>query len=499
MLLELFRKAGLECPPDCESIEIKNIVTDSKKVEKGSLFICLRGRSFDGHKYIDSAIEAGAAVIIAEQKRDVCVGGAAAYIMLDNTRKVTALLYNAWYGRPTDDLKIIGVTGTNGKTSVTTMLYEIFSFAGYRCGLIGTVCRLSADGRALARNFSDPLSNMTTPDPEELYALLAQMVKDRVEYVFMEVSSHALFLSKVDAIHFEYAVFTNLTQDHLDFHESMEDYYRAKRKLFSMSRKAFICIDGEYGNRLAKECECPFFTLSVNKGDFCALDVIMYGSEGSEYKLVYPDGEGNVKISVAGSFGVINSLTAAAVSLDCKIPFETLTGALLNAKGAKGRMEKVELPDNDITVIIDYAHTPDALEKLLLNVRSIKETDGRIILVFGCGGERDRSKRKAMALIASRLSDMVIVTSDNSRGEDPNQIFSDILKGIDKEKNHTVIDSRSAAIENAVVNARSGDIVVLAGKGHENYEINAEGKIPFDETKIVKTSYAKRRKVREET
>ncbi len=491
LLGELFGKAGLDCPKDAENIKITNIVTDSRKVVKGSLFICLCGLHSDGHEYIDNAIKAGASVIVAEQVRDACVGGAAAYIMLDNTRRVAALLYNAWYGDPAKKLKIIGVTGTNGKTSVTTLLYEIFSRCGMPAGLIGTVCRKSADGRSLSRQKSDIQGNMTTPDPEELYRDLAKMARDGVRYVFMEVSSHALALSKTDAITFDLGVFTNLTGDHLDFHGSMEEYYRAKRRLFAMSRQALVCIDGEYGKRLKDECPCPCFTVSVNKGDFCALNVKAEGESGSRYTLKSPKGKGEITLPLMGSFFVINSLMSASVALLYGIPLERIASVLADTKGVKGRMERVELPSADFSVIVDYAHTPDALEKLLLSVREIKEEKGRIILVFGCGGERDREKRKVMAQTASRLSDLVIISSDNSRGESPKQIFSDILKGIDKERPYTVIEDRQSAIENAVNSARHGDIIVLAGKGHEEYEINAEGIRPFDERKIVKAAFEK--------
>ena len=491
-LYELFDRAGLECPENVENLEILNIVTDSRRVRRGSLFICIRGGRSDGHDYIDDAIKAGASVIVVEQVRDACVGGAAAFIMLDNTRRVAALLYNSWYGGPAEKLKIIGVTGTNGKTSVTTMLYEIFSGLGLRSGLIGTVRCLSAGCRPLSLKSGDTEANMTTPDPEQLYKALDVMVRDGVEYVFMEVSSHALSLCKVDAITFDCAVFTNLSRDHLDFHGTMDEYYRAKSTLLSRSRRAIINIDGEYGKRLADECPCPFFTLSERDGDFCALDVRTFGVAGSEYRLRSPLGEGNINIPLAGDFFVTNSLMAASLALLYGLPLDGIARILSNTRGVKGRMEKVELPTDEFSVIIDYAHTPDALEKLLKSVFRIKAPYGHIILIFGCGGERDREKRREMAQIASRFSDLVIVTSDNCRGEDPKQIFSDILKGIDKERPYCLIEDRAVAIESAVISAGYGDIIVLAGKGHERYEINADGKRPFDETKIVKAAFRKR-------
>ena len=491
-LWELFGRAGIDCPEYAENIEVKNIVTDSRQVTDGSLFICIKGLLRDGHEYIDSALKNGASVIVAEQVRDVCVGGAAAFIMLDNTRKAAALLYNAFWGEPAKKLKIIGITGTNGKTSTSTLLYEIFKRAGFSAGLIGTVCRLSADGRVLSPQNEAAETNMTTPDPDELYRELAEMVKDRVEYVFMEVSSHSLALDKVEGIEFDCGVFTNLTRDHLDFHGTMNEYYKAKSKLFARSRRGLINIGGEYGKKLALECPCPFFTCSVSEGDFCALDVKSRGIGGMSYIHKGPYGELAIETPMCGSTAVENTLMAVAVAEIYGIEAETVRKAVAEIRGVSGRMERVEADADDLSVIIDYAHTPDALERLLLSAREL--SSGRISLVFGCGGERDKGKRKLMGAIASRLADSVTVTSDNSRGESPDEIIKDILKGIDKERPYTVIPDRREAITRAVTEARRGDLIVLAGKGHEKYEINAEGRSPFDETEIVKKAFAERQR-----
>ena len=490
---ELFGKAGLPFPAEAGSIEIDQIVTDSRKVRRGCLFLCIKGLHTDGHGYVDDAIKAGAAVIVAEQVRDVCVGGAAAYIMLDNTRKAAALLYNALYGDPVEKLKIIGVTGTNGKTSVCFLLTELFRAAGYRCGLLGTVCCQSADGVALSPQNENRLANMTTPDPEQLYAMLAQMVRDGVEYVFMEVSSHALALCKVDAIRFDTAVFTNLTQDHLDFHHTMEEYFLAKQKLFGMCRRAVINRDDEAGERLLMTAGCPTVSVSLTEGDYCALDIETRGMDGSSFRLRTPTETVDVTLPIPGEFSVRNALTAAAVAAEYGIPIEQICAVLMQARGAEGRMERLPIAaEAGISVIIDYAHTPDALEKLLLSVRRFRRQGERILLLFGCGGERDRDKRKKMGRIASQLADTVIVTSDNSRSEDPEQIMAQIIKGMDKERPYIVIGDRRAAIEWAVLSARQGDILLLAGKGHERYEINGEGRRPFDERKIVTAALRRR-------
>ncbi|MBQ8331543.1 MAG: UDP-N-acetylmuramoyl-L-alanyl-D-glutamate--2,6-diaminopimelate ligase [Clostridia bacterium] len=484
---ELFGRAEMEYPPELGDIEITEIVTDSRQVKDGCLFLCIRGLHTDGHEYVEDAIKAGAKVIVAEQVRDACVGGAAARIVRKNTRKSAALLYNAWYGNPTEKLTIIGVTGTNGKTSVCSMLFELFRAAGYRCGIIGTVCCRSADGRSLSHSKNGGLANMTTPDPEELYAMLAEMAADGVQFVFMEVTSHALALHKVDAIRFDTAIFTNLTRDHLDFHGEMEEYYQAKKRLFSLCRQALIHLADETGKRLLRELDCPVLTYSVGEGDYCALIRKRKGMEGFRLLITSPEESFETDLPLVGEFSVQNALAASAVALAYGIPSKTVCRVLSGTQGAVGRMERLTLsPPAPFSVLIDYAHTPDALEKLLRSVRDCRVGEERIVLLFGCGGERDRGKRKEMAIIASRLADRVILTSDNSRGEDPDQIFADILKGMDKEKEYTVIRDRREAIAYGVENARKGDILILAGKGHETYEINGEGRRAFDEREIVR-------------
>ncbi len=481
-LSALFGRAELAYPPALGDIEIEDIASDSRRVREGSLYICIRGLHVDGHEKIGEAIQNGAAVIVAEPVRDVFVGGAAA-IYVENTRSVMARLYHAWYGNPADHLKVIGVTGTNGKTSVTWMLSRLFTALGYRCGLIGTVACESA-GRRLNTVGSNPLANMTTPDPEVLYGLLAEMVRDGVTHVFMEVTSHALALGKCDPIRFDMAVFTNLTQDHLDFHGSMEEYFHAKEKLFSMCRRAVICTDDEAGKRLYQKTKAYAVSCSLGgAADYTATNIEIDGSDGCRYAWQTPWGIFPLFVPLAGKFSVINSMEAAAVAREYGISADRISFALQNMEAVPGRMERVQTSlATDRCILIDYAHTPDALEKLL---QSLLRNGGRIILLFGCGGERDRTKRREMAHVASRLADFVIVTSDNSRGEDPEQIFRDILRGIDKEKPHVLIPDRREAIRYAIAESRPKDTVVLAGKGHETYEISADGRRPFDERAIV--------------
>ena len=309
------------------------------------------------------------------------------------------------------------------------------------------------------------------------------MLERGVTHVFMEVSSHALALSRADAIDFEYGIFTNLTRDHLDFHADMDEYFRTKARLISLSKKCAINIDCEYGRHFWELCENKI-TYSKKSGDFTARNVKITPL-GCEYTLEYSGGTLDIRLPALGDFSVDNSLAAASVALDMHISRDAVTRGLLRFFGAKGRMERA-VSTEPYEVIVDYAHTPDALERLLKSARVLRKSGGRIILVFGCGGDRDRGKRRQMATVASRFADEVIITSDNSRNEDTNQIIADILQGIDKEKPYTQIASRARAIEFAVSIARAGDVVLLAGKGHEKYEIIGNEKLPFDEYAIIK-------------
>lgn len=480
---ELLYEAGLECPEGLEDRITSGIVTDSRKVTKDCIFVCISGTRSDGHDHICEAIETGAAVIVAEKVRGVCVGGAVT-ILVDNTRLAASLLYSAWYKMPARGMNIIGVTGTNGKTSTALMLLEIFEAAGYPCGFLGTVGCYSVSRRKIAD------AEMTTPDPETLYSSLAEMRRDGAEYVFMEVSSHALVQCRADAIEFDTAVFTNLTEDHLDFHRDMESYYRAKEKLFTLCRRAVVNVDDEAGRVLFRSLSdrgIETKSCSSDKGDFCALLPKMRGAEGTEYALKTVNGIYRIFLPLAGEFQIMNSLEAIAVALMHGIPIEKIKKALEKIKLISGRMERlVAHPKQNFDIFIDYAHTPDALEKLLNSIRGFRADGSRIVLLFGCGGEREKEKRKLMGQIASRLADTVIITSDNPRGEDPDLIISDILKGIDKEREYTVIKNRREAIERAISEyVRAGDVLVLAGKGHETYQITKNGKTVFDEREIV--------------
>ena len=454
-------------------------------VTKGSMFICIKGNNNDGHDHILEAINNGAVVIVAEQVRDECVGGAAT-VLVDNTRHVAALLYNIQCDEPTKKLCVVGVTGTNGKTSVCAMLESIFLTDGRRCGVIGTTgCRVCGE------ELSGVSAGLTTPDTHELYPILATMAEQGVTHVFLEVSSHALALHRVDAIEFDYGVFTNLTRDHLDFHGDMESYFEAKARLSGLCKRLVVNVDDEYGARFAALSR-ESIGCSLRSGDAVASDVRV-GALGCDYKLIWRGEPLDIAVSALGDFTVMNSLEAAAVALDMGVPADSVTRGLLRFFGATGRMERAVSAES-FEVLIDYAHTPDALERALMSARVLRGNGGRTIAVFGCGGDRDKGKRKQMAQIASRLSDVVIITSDNSRSESAQSIISDILRGVDKEKPYTVFVSRARAIEYAVEIARAGDVILLAGKGHERYEIDADGRHDFDERKIVRAAIAAKNK-----
>ena len=486
---ELLLPLGLECPTELFGVEVAGIATDSAKVVENCIFICVRGTRYDGHDYVNEAISAGARVIVAEKVRNECVGGAA-LLYVENTRRAAALLYNLWYGDPSSKMRFVGVTGTNGKTSVAYMLYGILRSVGYKTGLIGTVETVSA-GKRLAVS-----AGMTTPDPESLYSTLAQMYRDGVEIVVMEVSSHALAQCRTDAIVFECAIFTNLSEEHLDFHKSMEDYYKAKLKLFYGAKSAVINVDDNAGKRIFDSL-CGAETLkkscSRREGDFCALDA-KCAFHTTEYLLIRENDKCNarrVELPLAGEFQVMNSLEAIAAAEMLGVDIAVACGALEKIERISGRLELVE--SKEINVLIDYAHTPDALERVLRSVRSFMLKGSKLILLFGCGGDRDKSKRKTMGQIASRLADFTVVTSDNSRSESPREIIKDILKGINKEKEFIVIESRRDAIIAAIAQyARQGDTVLLAGKGHEAYEIDSTGRHPFDEREIIKHALRRR-------
>lgn len=495
-LAELCHSAGIDCPEQLGEVEISCVTSDSRQVRAGCLFVCIRGAHFDGHSFIRRALCAGAEAIVTEEGAQGLDGvDAARIIVVPKTRQSLACLLDAWYGSPSKKLKLIAVTGTNGKTSVTCILKKIFESALYRCGLIGTVSCMSGDRYLNAPN-RDALANMTTPDPEQLYEMLSRMVGDGVEYVFIEATSHALALDKLAPLEFETGIFTNLTPEHLDFHGSMESYLAAKAKLFPACRCCIVNRDSEYYGDIAAACGGRVISCSAegHGADYRAVDINDGGMRGVSYTLCAARTVMQIRSQLPGRFSVINTLQAAACAMELGIRPATVSSGIAAVSGIDGRLERVRLGyDADFSVFIDYAHTPDALENLLGAVRGFCGSGQRIRLLFGCGGDRDKTKRPVMGEIATRLADEVVITSDNSRSESPESIISDILSGVGARSNYIVIPDRREAIMRTVCGAVAGDIIILAGKGHEAYEINREGRQPFCERRIVAEAMERRR------
>ena len=456
--------------------EIAGICYDSRKTEQGFLFVCIVGYETDGHKYIGAALEKGATAIVVQNGSVIpAIPEDITVIYADNTRKTLASLGGAFFGHPEQKMQILGVTGTNGKTTVTTLVKSILEAEGKKVGLIGTNANMIGD-------IVLP-TERTTPESFELYALFADMADAGVSHVVMEVSSHSLELFRVYGIPFAVGAFTNLTQDHLDFHITMENYLAAKKKLFLQSQCGVVNVDDAAGKTVYQDALCPMISFSVDgEGDMNAEDVVI-SAGGVTFNLHYQGVCYPVALGIPGKFSVYNALTAIGTCVSAGVPVERAIAALASAKGVMGRCETVPT-DTDYTVIIDYAHTPDGLENILSTVREF--TKNRLITLFGCGGDRDRTKRPLMGEIAAKLSDYCVVTSDNPRTENPSAIISDIVQGVSKtDCPYIVIENRREAIGYALQFAKAGDSVVLAGKGHEDYQEIEGRKYPMDERVIV--------------
>ena len=454
-------------------IEITGITNDSRKAKEGYLFVAVRGYASDGHKFIASAIKNGASAVLCEEAPE----DGEPYVVTDNSRAAEAEAASNFYGRPADKLKMIGVTGTNGKTTVTNLIKSVIEeCTGAKVGLIGTNRNMIG--------LEERPAERTTPDSIELMGLLAEMVEKGCEYCVMEVSSHALYLDRVRSISFEVGAFTNLTEDHLDFHKTMEAYAEAKSRLFSISKHAVINLDDEYSEYMLERAKCPVFTYSTerNDADITAKDIRLT-PEGIMFRSLVGFEIITVKLGIPGMFSAYNALTALSVCIVLGIEAKAAANALAHCRGVMGRAE-VFPTGRDFSVIIDYAHTPDALSNILRTVRGFAK--GRVVLVFGCGGDRDRDKRPIMGTIAGRLADYVYVTSDNPRTEQPMDIIGNITAGMKNTKAaYEVIENRREAIKAAVQNAKTGDVIILAGKGHETYQIIGTEKLHFDEREVL--------------
>ena len=452
-------------------VEIAGITSDSREIKQGFAFVCIKGVANDGHKFAATAADLGAVVVITEHEM-----GVANEIVVADTREVYADMCAKWFGNPADSLKLIGVTGTNGKTSITYMIKSILESAGHKVGLIGTIHNMIGDRIIETKN--------TTPGVYELNRLFALMKENGCDYAVMEVSSHALDQKRVCNLCFDIAVFTNLTQDHLDYHITMDNYLDAKKKLFKMCKTAVVNADDEYCDKLIEGLDCKVVSYSLEDSSTYSAKAVKYQPASVEYELVSNDILNHIKFNTGGKFSVYNSMCAAICALELGFPIATVTSAIESISGIKGRAESVPT-GKDFTVIIDYAHTPDGLKNILKTFRDCEKN--RVIALFGCGGDRDKTKRPIMGSIAVRYADYVIVTSDNPRSEDPSMIIKDILEGTNGSSTPVkVIENRIEAIKYAISIAQKDDIIVLAGKGHETYQILNTGTIHLDEREIVR-------------
>lgn len=495
---ELTQKTAYISIEGNDDIQITDITADSREVKSGSLFICLNGAHVNGHDFVSSAVEKGACAVVASEKVQVPEGVTVVYVK--DTRKAMEDIVPFFFDYPSRKLRMIALTGTNGKTTTTHVIAHILHKAGYKTGVIGTIHALVGDRELPTHN--------TTPDVIDLQRLLALMVKEKVTHVCMEVSSHSLVLGRVAGCEFDTAVFTNLTEDHLDFHKTMDNYAKAKAILFGMVsspeytkdlKSAWINKDDPYAHVMAEAVmnpvRCPVGTYSMNdpSADLYASD-IRFTARNSEFILHCKGRNYPVRTNLAGRFNIYNVLGAIGASVGEGIPVEKTIEALQDFYSVPGRFELVD-EGQKFGVVVDYAHTPDGLEKILLTAREI--TKGRIIIVFGCGGDRDRMKRPIMGNISGKYADIAIVTSDNPRTEDPVAITKEVEEGVKQAKaekpalEYEVIPDRRTAIQKAISLAQDDDLVIIAGKGHENYQILKDKTIHFDDREEARKALKK--------
>lgn len=453
--------------------EISSVSYDSRETKPGGLFVAITGFAADGHGFIPMALEKGAAAVLCER---VPVSGTP-YVQVADTRAALAVIGANWFGHPADSMTVVGVTGTNGKTSTTVMLKSVLEqVCGAKVGLIGTIENQIGDVPVHTER--------TTPESFELQQLFAQMRDAGCSHVVMEVSSHALALHRVDGIRFSVGVFSNLTEDHLDFHKTMEAYAQAKAQLFSRCEKAVINQDDAYAGLMCSRAAGPVLTTAVHDNAQLRAEHVQLFADRVEFDVTWQGERSHIYLGIPGGFAVYNCLAVIGAALQLGLPLPEIARALRQVQGVKGRIEVVPTPGTDYTVIIDYSHTPDALENILQAVRGFCK--GRIIAVFGCGGDRDPIKRPIMGRIGITQSDLAVITSDNPRTEDPMAIIDDILKGAEGlEKPYVVIENRRQAIRWAMDHAQKDDIIILAGKGHETYQIIGTEKTHLDEREEV--------------
>lgn len=495
-LSELLFEGEYTSDRDPRTIEITRIVSDTAKLERGCLFVCIRGTKHDTHRMMTYISKQGAAAVVVEKGCSFSRIPSLPIFEVKNSREMLAFLWNRFCGMPAKQLHLIGVTGTNGKTSTTHMIHSILCTAGIKAGLIGTIgCKLGDEEYipTFPEAKESRFMTMTTPDAELLYPTLAEMVQKGVTHVVMEVSSHSLALGRVAPLFFDVGVFTNLSSDHLDMHKSVENYRMEKKKLFLQCAVGIYNQDDPNTPDMYADSPCKRVLCSTKQSsDYTATKITYQGIRGISYIVDARDARFSLKLRLPGEFSVYNSLLAAATASELGIGASPIRKALEQLPVVKGRMERVEIGRDDFCVLIDYAHTEAALRGLLKMVRGCKKPEERIVVLFGCGGDRDATKRAPMGACAMEYADYAIITSDNCRTEDPKAIITDILKGFTNSEKRKVFLSRKKAIEYAVMHAKANDILLLVGKGHEPYEIIGKDIYPFDERKIVQEAIRSR-------
>ena len=468
-------------------LPITGVAYDSREVRPGQVFVALKGLQTDGSLFIRQAVDRGAVLVVSEQEQ---TGLTVPVLQVQDARAALAILAAEFFGHPSEKMRVIGITGTNGKTTTSYLVASIFEAARIKCGVLGTVAyRIGDEVRE---------SSHTTPEAPDVQQLLREMLDRGCGACAMEVSSHALSLRRVDAMTFSAGIFTNLTRDHLDFHGDMDSYFRAKRRLFEMLPRdapSLINLDDPRGTAVVEVSAKPV-TYAINQQADITPGPLTYSAEGLTFDIRTPRGSLQVRSKLVGRPNVYNILAAVSAAIALDLPFDAIETGIQTLDAVPGRFEVVSGPQDDITVVVDYAHTDDALRNLLETARPLAH--GRLITMFGCGGERDRTKRPLMGAVAGRLSDVIVITSDNPRHEDPGRIIEEVQRGITSDtlrpgsQQFAIVDRR-AAVAQAIEIARPGDLVLLAGKGHEKYQIVGDASLPFDDVAVARELLVRRR------
>lgn len=483
-LSELLNIVELQNKP-INDFTVSGLAYDSRKIREGYIFFAIKGYKDDGNKYAIKAVESGAKAVITDfvsaKELTGLIPDGVNIIAVDDVRKVMALTSAAYYGNPTDKIKLIGITGTNGKTTITYLLKHIFETAGYKCGLIGTIDYLTGSAKKV--------SSLTTPDSIEISMMLKEMVDSGIEYCFMEVSSIALVLHRVYGQKFSSGIFTNLTSEHLDLHKNMQNYFDAKKILFDYLDETCYAVsnlDDEYGSDIVKftRAKKVFYAMNAD-ADFKAENEKI-SMEGISFDIQSKEGKFKISTKLTGRFNIYNILAAVALARSYNIDFNTIQKAISNFGAVNGRFNKIELP-NKAYAVIDYSHTSDSLKNAVESAIEIRNMSGkgRVITIFGCGGNKDRTKRPVMGEIATTLSDYSIITSDNPRFEEPMDIINEILKGVKTKNNFEIDANREQAIKRGIEISQSSDIILICGKGHETYQEVKGAKSHFDDKEMV--------------